>query len=407
MYTKPMPLDRGLDEEIPIHPLAQQHKDAFGIEIELEGLNIRTEKPNVRKLWGMHEDGSLRAQIAGRAGGVGQTCEYVSITPLTEEQALESLKTLFDFLTSPDVTVFPSYRTSIHVHVNCARETWRTIYNYITLAIIFDELFVSQSGEHRIGNNFCLRFVDAEAPVEELAKSIAQYGNLKGVPQHMRYSSTNFASLYKFGTVEFRSMECHTDFERVKKWIKTLQKLKESAREFRTPQDIINLFSQYNETEFGVHILGKDFTQFVETPDYKKMLRRGMRLAQDFAYASTWEAQTKATELEQRAEYEKQMAAMKKKVAKQALQWAEPGVPQPMPMPNFAIPVPPVGFAGGAQLGQGWAQMNQYIQADAAMAHINQINYAAQPQPEVVDFDDDEDHDVEDFDEDHDDDDLD
>lgn len=404
MYTKPMPLDRGPADEIPIHPLAQQHKDAFGLEIELEGLNIRTEKSNVRKLWGMHEDGSLRAQIAGRAGGAGQTCEYVSITPLAEDQALESLKTLFDFLTSPGVTVFPSYRTSIHVHVNCAMETWRTIYNYITLAIIFDELFVSQNGEHRIGNNFCLRFVDAEAPVEELAKCMAHYGNIKNLPQNMRYSSTNFASLFKFGTIEFRSMECHTDFDRVKRWIKTLQKLKESAREFQTPQDIINLFSQYNETEFGVHLLGKHFTQFVETPGYKKMLRRGMRLAQDFAYASTWEGRTKATELEQRAEYEKQMAVMKKKVAKQALQWAEPGVPQPWP--GEAIPMPPPqGYPGwGAPLGglvQGNA-LGQYIQNDmAAMVHINQIADAVDPVP-----DDDEDEDF-DHEEDHEDDDLD
>ena len=395
MYTKPMPLDRGPTDEIPIHAAARENKDAFGIEIELEGLNIRTEDKIIRKLWTMHEDHSLRAQIAGRADGAGQTCEYVSISPLSEEKTLESIQTLFNFLNSPGVTVFPSYRTSIHVHVNCAMETWRTIYNYITLTIIFDELFCSQNGEHRIGNNFCLRFVDAEAPVEELAKSIAYYGNIKNIPQIMRYSSANFASLYKFGTIEFRSMECHTDFERLKRWIKTLQKMKEAARGFQTPQDIINLFSQYNEAEFGAFVLGKHFDQFTNVAGFRKMLRRGMRLAQDFAYSATWEGRTKATEFEEKERYAKDMEKMKKKIAKQQLQWAEPGVPQPMPAPNL-VPAP----GGGA-----WAQMNQYVNADMQLNNIqHQVNFADDPQPDVIDEDDDFDYDLE---EEHEDDDLD
>lgn len=340
-----MNLDRCPKDEFPIHPEAIAHKDAFGIEIELEGANIRTEKPSIRKYWSLHEDGSLRAQIPGRGDGSGQTCEYVSQCPLPQDMALESTKVLFEYLNSKGVTVFPSYRTSIHVHVNCAAESWRTVYNFITLSIIFDELFVSQNGEHRIGNNFCLRFIDAEAPIKELAQSVSIYGNIYELPTNMRYSSINFASLRKFGTIEFRSMECHTDYERFKLWLQTLQKLKEAARTFQTPQDIINLFSQFTELEFGDHVLKEYFKQFDQTPGVKKMLRRGMRLAQDFAYSATWEGQTRATELELQARAEKQKA----KYAIDPNPW---GVMLGAP-PAGAVPLPPVQWGGAPQ--PAWA----------------------------------------------------
>lgn len=290
MYNKPMNLDTLVRNTVGVHPSATMEPNAFGLEVELEGIRIRTTRDSVRAFWGLHEDGSLRAQILGRHGAKGETAEYVSLQPYSAKATLDSLKALFDYLNSPGVIVFPSYRTSIHVHVNCAMETWRTVYNYITLAIIFDELFVSQNGTHRIGNNFCLRFLDAEAPIHELSNYIKIHGSINGFSQNMRYGSVNVAALSKFGTIEFRSMECNTDLSRVWSWVQTLQKLKESAREFQTPVDIISLFSQYSPEEFAKRILGEHFFPYSLVPDFGKMLIRGMRLAQDFAYSATWEA---------------------------------------------------------------------------------------------------------------------
>lgn len=294
MFDRKMLLDRPVSDDIAVHPTGRSIADAFGIEVELEGVNVRTESMSIMQYWSMHEDGSLRAQIAGRNNGKGQTVEYVSRFPYSQADTQKSLKALFDYLTSPGVTVYPSYRTSIHVHVNFGLETWRTVYNFITLAIIFDELFVSTTGEHRIGNNFCLRFIDAESPIESLATSIRRYGNIFEFQSNMRYSSVNFAALRKFGTVEFRSLECTTDYNRVVRWIATLQQLKKAARNFKNPVDIINLFSIYTESEFAVKVLGQYFSQYAGVRDYRTMLKRGMRLAQDFAFSATWESETLA-----------------------------------------------------------------------------------------------------------------
>jgi hypothetical protein len=167
-------------------------------------------------------------------------------------------------------------------------ETWRTVYNFITLCIILDELIASPNGEHRVGNNFCLRFVDAEAVIENLCDLMANYGNIYEVPSNMRYSSINFASLRKFGTVEFRSLECTTDLNRVSDWINVCQRIKEVSRGFQTPIDIIGLFSKYNEEEFLNRVLGAFAAVYSKVPGYKLMLKRGMRIAQDFAYSSQW-----------------------------------------------------------------------------------------------------------------------
>jgi len=297
MFKAPMALDSIVSETFSCHGKARENQDAFGLEIELEGLNVRTSNRDVNNYWTTHEDGSLRAQIPGRDNGMGQTVEYVSRGPLSLTEAIISLKFLFDYLNlNPKVKVFPSYRTSIHVHVNCAMETWRTVYNFITLCIILDELLAYPNGDHRVGNNFCLRFVDAEAVIADLCDSMSSYGNINELPSNMRYSAINFASLRKFGTIEFRSLECTTDLDRVAQWIGVCQRVKEVSREFQTPIDIIGLFSKYNEEEFLSRVLGIFAPVYAKVPGYKLMLKRGMRIAQDFAYSSQWVAAEKPKE---------------------------------------------------------------------------------------------------------------
>lgn len=290
MYKKPMKLDKRPVDDFQIHPNAADNMDVFGLELELEGENIKSQKSSIHTFWGVHEDHSLRPNIKGRGTpDMGQAIEYVSRAPFDRKTSIESLTNLFTFLNTKPAIVFPSYRTSLHVHVNCAMETWRTVYNYIALSIIFDELFTSLNGDHRIGNNFCLRYMDAEASISSMVEAIDSFGNLYEFPHNFRYNSVNVASLKKFGTLEFRSMECTTDLERVVHWMDTLQRMKESAREFQNPVDIIGLFSRYSPSEFGKRILGDYWDKYHKVPDHQAMLNRGMRLAQDFAYCAAWQ----------------------------------------------------------------------------------------------------------------------
>jgi hypothetical protein len=287
MRTKPMHLDTKFFNYLGHNQNpAQIPEDAFGVEVELEGRNIITDDPRILKLWGAHRDGSLRVVNPG-----DQSTEYTFNGAYDLKTTENAINLLFDYLTGPNARVNESYRTSIHVHVNCMNETYRTIYNYITLAIILDELLVSQNGDHRIGNNFCLRAKDAEGQIDALIGSIDGFGDaFHGLGENHRYSSTNLASLTKFGTVEFRSLECTMDRDRLMHWIKTLQTIKESARRYTNPKEVIGLFSKLGPRLFLGTILGPQAAKYVAVPNFDKMLINGMRLAQDFAYCAEWKA---------------------------------------------------------------------------------------------------------------------
>lgn len=285
LNSKPINLNAvfGHDVGVDIN-MSQMEPDMFGIEVELEGRKLKTTDPAIMRFWTNHVDNSLRVTQPG-----AESTEYVLRNPLNRMDTQTACFLLMNFLnTNPHTEVFDSYRTSIHVHVNCLHETVRTVCNFITLCIIFDELLVSQNGEHRIGNNFCLRTKDAEGQVEELCSTVRNYGSLYNMSGNHRYSSINFVSLMKFGTVEFRSLECTTDLERLATWIDICQGLKVAARQYSDPKEIISKFSRRGPIGFMISHLGDHYAKYAAVPDAHHILQNGMRLAQDFAYCSDW-----------------------------------------------------------------------------------------------------------------------
>lgn len=282
--AQPIVLDRTLVTDLGNNYNVGPELDLFGIEVELEGRKINTNKESITKYWGVHADGSLRVFKPG-----AEACEYVFKKPLDMLETQRAIAVLFEYLTkNPGTEVFDSYRTSIHVHVNCLNDTIRTIVNFLTLSIIFDELFVSQNGETRTGNNFCLRSRDAEGQITDLINSVRKGGTLYNLSVNDRYSSVNFSSLLKFGTVEFRSLECTTDYDRVIHWIKTLQALKTASRQYEDPREIISKFSRRGPMGFMISHLGSQYEKYASVPGSHQLLHNGMRLAQDFAFCSDW-----------------------------------------------------------------------------------------------------------------------
>lgn len=282
--TSAMNLDMTLADHIPIQAEARKNPDSFGIEVEVEGRNLINFAGAVDQYWSVHDDNSLRKLKPG-----DQAVEYVCHAPFSFDKAREAVVALFEYLNSKGVTVYHSYRTSVHVHVNFGVETFRTIYNFMTLALILDELFVSQNGDHRIGNNFCLRAKDALGQVMALRTSITQgnhFFQLGG--QAERYSSINFTSLSKFGSIEFRSLECTTHEGRLLHWIGTLDHLKQHAKTYKNPAEIIQQFSSRGPREFLKLALGPYSHKYLSTPGLEMMLMDGVRIAQDIAYCSTW-----------------------------------------------------------------------------------------------------------------------
>lgn len=282
MYTNPMFLEDRLVNHVPVQHAAMT-ADVFGIEVELEGKNILQPPLAVNNYWGCHNDNSLRKLKPG-----DECIEYVSIMPFDIQSTEKAIHALFKYLNSPGVEVYESYRTSIHVHVNFAMESFRTVLNFMAISIILDELLVSQNGEHRIGNNFCLRSRDAMGQIVSLVNSIQTGHMFFNLHANDRYSSINFASLLKFGSVEFRSMECNTHEGRIMHWINTLAQMKASAKKFKNPAEVLAAFSNQGPTAFLQTILGPYAIKYVMVEGHEDMLRNGARIAQDLAFCSTW-----------------------------------------------------------------------------------------------------------------------
>jgi hypothetical protein len=291
MYTGKMKLDDVLSRHLGIQDQAK-FADVFGIEVELEGKKIVSCGQQILSYWRQVSDGSLRKLIAG-----DEAIEYVSRVPMNLVSTEKAINLLFTFLNTPPTQVYESYRTSIHVHVNYSQESFRTIYNAMVLSLILDELLVSQNGEHRIANNFCLRAKDALGQVKGLIQSIEQGSEFFDIAVNDRYSSINFASTMKFGSIEYRSQECHTHEGRLMHWIGTLQRIKERARQYGDPTEIVQQFSMFDPTEFLVNVLGPYSMKYKKVDGMAEMLRNGMRIAQDLAFCSAWNAVDKAEPL--------------------------------------------------------------------------------------------------------------
>jgi Putative amidoligase enzyme len=283
MYTKNHTLDDLLRNHIALQNGAEK-ADVFGVEVELEGKKIAEAGPDCELFWKQVPDGSLRKLVAG-----AQATEYVFRTPFDMVQTEKAIHLLFTYLTTPPAEVFDSYRTSIHIHVNYGQETFRTIYNAMVLTMILDELLVSQNGEHRVGNNFCLRSKDAMGQIVSLIHSVDTGHEFFAVSPADRYCSWNPASLVKYGSIEYRSLECTTHEGRVMHWIGTLQRIKEAARNYKNPTEIIQQFSRAAAAEhFLSEVLGPFALKYKKVVGFEEMLRNGMRIAQDLAYCSEW-----------------------------------------------------------------------------------------------------------------------
>jgi hypothetical protein len=255
-------------------PAARLVKGDVGVEIEVEGRNL----PYPQKYWRREYDGSLRGP---------ENAEYVLATPILINKLETPLKYLDKCYQDSGSEVHDTVRAGVHVHVNVQQLNIIELYNFMTLYLVLEESLVQFCGETRIGNLFCLRSSDAEYLTHRLAQA-AQTGGFRALADdNLRYASMNVKALGTYGSLEFRAMRGTRDLDLILTWAKVLVHLREKAKGFDNPTEIVSSFSHGGAEAFMDEMLG-EFSGLFKTGDYERQLHRGVRQAQDIAFCYDW-----------------------------------------------------------------------------------------------------------------------
>ncbi len=251
-----------------------QDNQEIGIEIEVEGRGL----PRDGLVgWDIHEDGSLR----------GESAEYVFRGPTTRYDTSVRLRTLNDRLIDSGARINQSYRTSVHIHMNCRPMLIKQIYSNIMLYIMCEDVFAEIAGKDRIGNLFCLRAKDAGFFIDQLRESIIRDNiGLLG-QENLRYSAVNPQALFRHGSLEFRSFRGTTDIELIQQWVNLLCALKDAATRYPNPVEVCKDFSTKGPVAWAQSIFNDQ--QIASFPrGWEDMLTEGVQLIQHAAFGHDW-----------------------------------------------------------------------------------------------------------------------
>lgn len=257
-------------------PAKRIQKGLFGVEIEVEGVNLPREITG----WTVTEDGSLRGD---------ESFEYVMPRPLDLKGVRNSLNALEEAYAACDSDVVESVRAGVHVHVNVQDFTVKQLFTFATCYYLLEDLLIRWCGEYREGNLFCLRTKDAEYVLFALVDAI-QNKNMKYLAnENIRYASMNFNSLFKYGSLEFRAMRGTSDLNAIYKWTEILSELRDNFTKFKDPAEVVMSMSGEGEDLFLRKMLPNNYELFIDHPNYALDIRRAARRVQMMAFSTDWD----------------------------------------------------------------------------------------------------------------------
>lgn len=235
-----------------------------GIELEMEGSNLpfylnQGNRPiSISAYWSIVHDGSLR-----------DGAEYLLTKPLSADKVPDALREMQKMMDEAKSRPAYSFRTSTHVHVNVSNMEYKKVLNFLYLYSLLESLITNVCGERRVGNRFCLRISDAEGCLHVLMKLIsANSSGGRGFYRHLaedaaKYSAMNVVPMGTKGSVEFRAMEGHNDWERLCRWVDTLLNLRLMAEEY---EDIPAIWEDLNvrgATSFARKVLMERYEDYL------------------------------------------------------------------------------------------------------------------------------------------------
>jgi hypothetical protein len=241
-------------------------KDRFGIEFELEGEGL----PKSVAGWDVTHDGSLR----------NNGLEYVTSTPYTLEDALSAIAAM-EKATAKSKIANTGY-AGTHIHVNVSDLSITKMFNFALLFLALEDIIASRYyGEGRKGNLFCLCASDAEGLINYIYRAVIK-GDLTILKtDDIRYSSLNFSSLFKHGTLEFRGQDGIGDFNRARDWLRFLAAFKTRSTQFDDPVAML-MVSSRTDGRFAEEFLGE------LTDEELSRVRAGVRRIQPIVFEGEW-----------------------------------------------------------------------------------------------------------------------
>lgn len=247
-------------------------KGEVGIEIEVEGSSLPV---NIAG-WRREEDGSLR----------GESCEYVLKTPCKRDKVDFQLGKIDSAYEEAGTRVTETARQSTHIHINVQEMELTEIYNFILLFLIFEQPLVSYCGKEREGNLFCLRSIDAEGLLTSLEEAAYPDKITLLNTDGIRYSAVNVNALFKYGSLEFRSLKGTSDFVLIENWVNLLLSLKDAAKSYENPIEILNEFSMKGVESFSESICAH---LSLLTDGWEDEITESMWSIQSIVYGGDWE----------------------------------------------------------------------------------------------------------------------
>jgi hypothetical protein len=256
-----------------------------GLEIEVEGKNLPHEDDTPAP-WVHHIDHSLRGE---------ENAEYVLKKPVDFGEVPPAISTLWKQFEKNKSVLDDSNRTSVHVHLNCQEFHMNRLTVFMAAWFAVEEALVEWCGQHRVGNLFCLRAVDAPAIINYLRKFIRTDGAYP-LNDILHYAALNPNALLKFGSLEFRTLRFSPDPQVTLNWVRILERLYNLSADYKDPREFPAQFSAGGPLSFYTLLLGEELGEMVKKDinwtqeDLVASMMRGIRFAQDLCYARDWDS---------------------------------------------------------------------------------------------------------------------
>lgn len=257
-----------------------KYPDPFGVEIEVEGGRLPLFNKHDNEVpWRCERDGSLKGK---------ESIEYVSKTPLSLRGVAEALNFLDTAYMGNKAKVSETVRAGVHVHLNIQEWSPIELITFATTYYILEGMFVKWSGEARVGNHFCLRARDAQGVIRRLELAVTEKDWRHLNTDDVRYAALNWNSMFKYGSVEFRSMRSTRDLTKILRWVELINQLVIGAKKFNSPTEVIGAVSEFAGPERFMKYVMDDLA-FEFDPYGELGVWEGLRLVQPMAFLVDWE----------------------------------------------------------------------------------------------------------------------